>query len=308
MARIRQVSPGDPLSSAAIQAMAEVAPILEDIEFYTMSGTSDTIYEDFDASAKAKITRSLNADNTPTAPTPVPQTLTKKIVSFDAKVDVVYEDRGYDIPTARVRQLQREARQAGFRFNYLMFEGDSASDAEDFDGLRKIAKTAYKNSNGVLVPVGSGDAVMQSMQISVEALLKEAKRLRALNPIAYMNESLKARWVTVGKQLGYYRNSIDQFGQEIERIGNVILKGAGYAADGSEILPFTETINGGNSSSIFFVEWAEADKVTALTSVGFKAQDNGKVGSHYVINCNMDMSLGIRVPWSLVISQGWKLT
>ena len=93
--------------------MASVAPILEDIEFYTMSGTSDTIYQDFDATAKTKITRSLNEDNVPTAPTPVPATLTKKIISFDSKVDVVYEDRGYDIPTAQVRQLQREARQAG---------------------------------------------------------------------------------------------------------------------------------------------------------------------------------------------------
>lgn len=306
--RIGQVSPSDPLSAAAIAAMAEVAPILNDIEFYTERGTTDTIYQDFDASAKAKITRSLNADNSPTAPTPVPATITKKIVSFDAKFDIVYEQRGYDVPTARVRQLQREARQAGFRLNYLIFEGDSGTDAEDFDGLRNVASASYKTTNGVVVPAGNADAVIQQQQLALEALIKEIAVLRAMNPVGYMNEYLKIRLVTVGKSLGYYRQTIDQFGQPIDRIGNCILKGAGYDASGDPILPFTESANGGNSSSIFFVDHGEADKVSALTSVGFKADDNGKVGSHYVINCNMDMAFSLFVPWSLVISQGWKLS
>jgi len=308
MANIRQVSPGDPLSAVAINAMAEVAPILEDIQFYTMPGTADTLYEDFDAGEKTKITRSLNEDNSATPPTPVPQTITKKIISFDSKVDKVYEQRGYDIPTAQTRQLQREARQAGFRFQYLVFEGDDGSDAEDFDGLRNIAKTAYKNENGVLVPAGNSDSVVEAQQVAVETLLKEAAVLRAMNPIAYMNENLKIRWVTVAKNLGYYRQEIDTLGRYIERIGNLILKGAGYGADGAALLPFSETVNGGSSSSIFFVEWGEGDKVTALTSKGFVAEDNGKVGNYYLVNCNMDMVLGIRTPWSLVVSQGWKLS
>lgn len=305
---IRQASPGDPLTSAALGALIETAPILEDLEFYTRPGTSDTIYEDFDAGAKAKITRSLNEDNTATAPTPVPQTLTKAIVSFDAKVDTVYLQRGYDIPSEMQTQLRREARQAGFRFQYLVFEGDVAVDAEDFNGFRKIAKTAYKNTAGLIVPAGNADSVVESQQLAVEAFLNQAAVLRAANPIAYMNETLRARWVTVAKNLGYYRQSIDELGRQIERIGNVVLKGAGYGSDGAALLPFTETANGGSSSSIFFVEHAEGDKVTALTSAGFVAEDNGKVGSHFIVNCNMDMQLGIRTPWSLVISQGWKLS
>lgn len=306
--KIRQVSPGDPLSAAVINEIASVCPILDDIEFYTQGGTTDTIYEDFDSSAKTKITRSLNESNSATPPTPVPATLTKKIVSFDSKVDKVYEDRGYDIPTARIRQLQREARQAGFRFNYLLLEGDSATDAEDFDGLRNIAKTAYKTTRGQSLPVGNADAIIAQQHAAIEAFLKEVSLLRAANPIAYMNEDLLTRWITVAKERGYYRQTIDELGKPIDMIRNVRLKGVGYDASGDSLLPFSETINGGSSSSIMFAEWAEQDKVTALTSVGLKATDNGMVGNYYEINVNFDMVLGLRTPWSLVVSQGWKLS
>lgn len=305
---IRQASPGDPLTNAALDAMIEVAPALNDLEFYTRPGTADTLYEDFDAAAKTKITRSLNdSANSATAPTPVPQTITKKIVSFDATVDTVYLQRGYDAPSEMTTQLRREARQAGFKLQAMIFEGDAAVDAEDFNGLRKIAKTAYKNTLGRIVPAGTGDSIVAAQQLAVEAFLNQAAILRAANPVAYMNENLRARWVTVAKNLGYYRQSIDELGRFIERIGNVVLKGAAYGADGAALLPFTESANGGSSSSIFFVEHAENDKVTALTSVGFVAEDNGKVGNKFVVNCNMDIELGIRTPWSLVISQGWKL-
>jgi hypothetical protein len=307
MARIREISASDNLTNTAIDALAEVAPALEDIEFYAQPGSSDTIYQDFDAAAKAKITRSLNEDNSATPPTPVPATLTKKIVSFDAKVDVVYADRGYDLPTAMIRQIQREARQAGFRLQYLIFEGDAAADAEDFNGLRKIASGSYTNENGVLVPAGNSDGVIEAQQLAVEAFLKEAQKLRAVNPIAYMNEDLLTRWVTVGKSLGYYRETIDEFGVPIPQIRNVILKGAGYDADGVPLLPFTEAVNGGNSSSVFFTQWGEADNVSALTSVGLIARDAGQSGNYLLTNINLDMVLGLQKPWALVLSQGWKL-
>lgn len=123
---------------------------------------------------------------------------------------------------------------------------------------------------------------------------------------AYMNEYLKIRWLTVAKALGYYRQSKDELGNVIDVIGNVIIKGAGYAKAGTPLLPFTETCGiSTNTSSIWCVRWGERTNLTCLTSVGLKGRYSGQVGNQIINNINLDMTMHLQDATSLVQLKGF---
>ena len=90
-------------------------------------------------------------------------------------------------------------------------------------------------------------------------------------------------------------------------IGDVALKSAGRKRDGSYFLPFTESTNGGASSSIWAVKWGEGENLTAVTSVGVKGNYTGQSGNYLINNVNMDMVLHLQDYKALWRSKGWTL-
>lgn len=310
MARLREITAGNEFNNVVLDGLERHAPILQDAEFYTRRGDLDRVKDAREGAAKAKITRSLNENNTATAATPTYTNFIKSIVSFDAKVDPVIEDRNEDPETELIYQLRAESEEASWTIQELFFEGDTGTDAEDFDGMRNLVDPAWvivTDTNGTQLPVG-GDAVLGTQQTAIERLMQHFQRVRGGASHAYMNEFLKIRLLTVAKALGFYRQSKDELGNMIDMIGNVIIRGAGYQKDGSTLLPFNETVGTSNDcSSMFLVRWAERSDLTALTSVGVSARYAGQVGNELICNVNLDCVLGVQNPTAIVQSQGWRL-
>jgi hypothetical protein len=297
---ITQISPNDPATRVALEGLMSSCPILQDAQFYTKSGAADSLKRARRASEMEKITRSLGDDNTATGPTPTYDPVTKKIVSFDAKVDVTLEDRNEDPEAELAVQTRLEAEEAGYVLQPMFFSGDTGADAEDFDGMENLVSEDYIKDDGLVVPVG-GDSVADLQQLSIEKLRQHIATVRGGATHMYMNEFLKVRWITVAKKLGYY-DSIQTLDGVIERIGGVIVRGAGYDRSGDPLLPFTE-----GSSSIWLVRWGDRKDLTCLTSVGVKARYAGQIGNHLINNVNFDCVLHLQNPAALVQSSGWKL-
>ncbi|NIR49936.1 hypothetical protein GWO43_15670 [candidate division KSB1 bacterium] len=276
--------------------------------FYTRTGSSDLVKDAKLDSAETKITRSINEDNVATPPTRPETTIAKKIVSFDAKVDVTLEDRNEDPETELAQETLQKARDASWRLQEMFFEADTGSDSEDFDGMRQLVHASWKLTDGVLVPVGGSDSMVEAQQLAIEKFLQHSARVRGGASHAYMNEFLKIRWLTIAKHLGYYRQSKDELGSVIEMIGNVILRGAGYKENGNTLLPFNKSVGGfSNTSEIFFVRWGERTDLTLLTSVGVRGRFAGQIGNFLVNNINMDAVMHAQNRTALVQSQGWRL-
>lgn len=299
---LNQISPNDPATRVALEGLMSACPILQDAQFYTKSGAADSLKRARRATEKTKITRSLNESNTATGPTPIYDPVTKKIVSFDAKVDVTLEDRNEDPEAELAVQTRLEGEEAGYVLQEMFFTGDAAGDAEDFDGMANLVSADYIKTDGALLPVG-GDAVKSAQQVAMERLRQHVATVRGGATHMYMNEWLKVRLVTVAKNLGFYDN-IQNLDGLIERVGGVIIRGAGYDRDGAPLLPFTED---GATSSIWLVRWSERKDLTCLTSVGLKARYAGQIGNHLINNVNMDCVLHLQNPAALVQSSGWKL-
>lgn len=308
--KIREISPSDPVSVLALDGLMESCPILEDAEFYTRDGNADSVKDAPVGETKVKISRGINEDNTATPPTKTYTTAPKKIISFDAKVDVVYEDRNIDPATELAQQTREQAWEDGHNLQTMFFAGDSGADAENFDGMVNLVDAGWTiptATNGIQVPVG-GDSVAATQQTAIETLLQHMARVRSGAQIGYMNEFLKIRLLTVGKALGYYRQTKDEFGNVVDRIGDTIIRGAGYQRNGTPNLPFTET-QGSNTdcSSIYFVRWGERSRLTVLTSRGVVGRYPGQVGNFLINNVNFDIALVLQDKASLVRSTGWRL-
>lgn len=308
---LKDVSPADPLSRLVLEGLEKGAPILKDIQFYRKPGSADSV-KNAPSGGTTGIFRSINEDNVPIAVNTDFTTLTKKIVSFEVKTDIVYEDRNEDAESELAYQTRTEAEEAGYILQEKVFEGDVSINSEEFDGFRNLVDVSMVSvvaENGLVIPMGNTDTKITQQQQAIEELLKLFASVRGGASHAYMNEYLKIRWLTIAKNLGYYKTEKDELGSSVEMIGDVIIRGAGYNSSGEANLPFTETVGTATEkcSSIFVVRWGERKDLTALTSAGVKARYIGQSGNFLINNVNLDMTLGLQNKTALIQSKGWRL-
>jgi len=307
---LRAISPSDPVTNLVLEGLLMSAPILQDAEFYSRAGAADAPKKARDGGTTG-IFRSINEDNTATPPENTYPSTAKKIVSFDVKVDTVLEDRNEDPEAELATQTRLEAEDAGWLLQEKFFTGDVDSDAEEFDGFGELIPVANIKpvaTHGLQIVLGNTDTKVTAQQTAVEALQKFFATVRGGATHAYMNEYLKIRLLSMAKSLGYYRLSKDELGNEIERIGQVAIRGAGYKKDGTPLLPFNETVgNSTDCSSIFACRWGERVNLTCLTSVGVKATYAGQIGNFLINNVNLDMAIILQSDSALHKSTGWRL-
>ncbi len=306
---LNQISPADEYSQMALRGFLSSAPILKDMEFYSRTGPADSVKDKPTAGEKTKITRSLNEDNSPTAGSRTYSPVTKKIISYDAKVDKILEQRNEDVTQEIMQQLEMESEEAGYVFQDMVFNGDDGTDSEDFDGmLNLVSEVKTFETNGIPLPVGNSDENRAAQQKAIEYILKGFASIVGGATHAYLNEYLKIRILTIAKALGYYRMSKDELGNEVDRIGQTIIRGAGYDRDGNPLLPFTETCGTNTKTSpILTCRWAERKDLTALTSKGLMAEFAGKVGNFYTVNVNMDAVMHLQNAKALTKIKGFAL-
>lgn len=300
---LRDLSPNDPVSALALRGLAETCPILGEAQFVAKTGSAASIKRAREGATAVTITRAINTSNSPTPPTNNYDAATKMIVSFDAKVDVVLEDRNEDPETELANQTYLEARENGFILQNLFFKGDKAAVVTNFDGMAELVDATKILAADKTLPVG-GDLVRGAQQEGIEKLRQHIAAVTFGATDMYMNEFLKMRLIAVAKNLGFY-NQIQEFGVDVDRIGAVRIHGAGYDHSGDPLLPFTES---GSSSSIFLARWGEGVDLTCITSVGVKGRYAGQIGNFLINNVNLDMVLHLQNKAALVKSTGWKLT
>lgn len=309
--RINLISPQDPISQLALRGLLETCPELGMLEFYSKAGSADSLKRKRIDGDTTSIFRSVNDENSPTPPENTYDAVPKKIVSFDASVDVVLEDRNEDIDTELATQTYLDAREAGYLLKKKIYEGDTDVDSEEFNGLRNLVNASFiKNiaTNGLQIPLGNSDAVVAAQQRFMESLLEQLELVRGGAQYLAVPSKIKNRLLIVAKNLGYYRQTKDEIGNVIEKINDVIVYGAGYEKDGTALLPFNETVGANNDcSSMFAFRVGERTDLTALTSVGVKGRYAGQVKNLITNNVNFDMSLALPDLSALVQIKGLRV-
>lgn len=292
--RLREASVTNPVTNIILDEMEQSAPVLRDLEFYRATGSAPTVKQGREPGTGNVGFRSINEDQVSTGPTRVETARPKKIMGFEAKVDRVLEDRNEDVEGELEQETRLKAEEAGYLFQEKFFEGDSANDAEEFDGLRALVKAGKVVTPAApLVLSLGGDSVKGAQMHFMEEILRFFARVPGGATHAYFNADLLIRMIIVAKALGYYRQSKDAIDSTLENdmIGETIVRSASRKYNGDPLLPFGETLGAANdTSSAFAVRHAERRHLTAVTSVGVNADYEGLRGKFHVNTMDLDMA------------------
>lgn len=184
-------------------------------------------------------------------------------------------------------QMEEKIIAAVGTFHNAMINGDSAVDANTFDGLDKFLvgqKTEYNTDK--VIDLSTMDQVKANADVFYEALLKLINSTGA--HAIMVNEGMKTKIQTVARILGYKTESEEAFGRTITTIGegkvriidlkNVVTvtgEGEDAAADETPIIGVKERTVGGSAATgvtdIYAVKFSTLDGFHGVTLTGNNA-------------------------------------
>lgn len=216
------------------------------------------------------------------------------ILGGDADVDTFIQQTRSNLNDQRAIQTRAKVKAAVYKFQDTFINGDVAVDANAFDGLKKRltgAQLVAAATNG-LGPVAGGHSFFDALDDLISRVAGGPDAL-------YMNAAARAKIRSSARRLGGWDNMSDAFGRPVETYNGIPLLDIGKKADGTDILPFTETQGTAtNASSIYAVRFGrgEADQaVTGLTNGGIKVRDLGEIDSKPAFRTRIEFFCGLGV-------------
>lgn len=280
------------LARGVIRTFVQVSPILDRIPFKPIQGGAYKYNSE--ATLPGVEFRAVNAAYAESTGTVNPTTESLTILGGDADVDtflVATQD-------ANVADLRSEAtigkvKALSYKFQDAFINGDTAVDANSFDGIKKRltgAQVIDAATNGLPI-VGADDNARQAFFDKLDELLAAVPNADAL----YMNTAVRARILSAMRRLNIATTPVG-IKQEATYNG-VPLIDIGNKADGSLIIPQTETQgSSGIGSSIYAVHYGrdETDQaVTGLVNGGIRVADLGEIQAKPVYRTRIEFYPGI---------------
>lgn len=219
------------------------------------------------------------------------------ILGGDADVDTFLVKTRGNLNDLRAAATRGKVKAANFKFQDGFINGDVAVDANSFDGLKKrlTGQVIAAGTNGLPV-LGADDAARHAFLDQLDALLALVPNADAL----YMNASILAKIKGSARRLTIYDQTVDDFGRKIGTYQGVALIDIGNRADGTPIIPQTETQGTavGTTSSVYAVRFGrdESDRgVTGLTNGGIDVRDLGEQDAKPVFRTRIEFFCGLGV-------------
>ena len=227
--------------------------------------------------------------------------LTERLVILggDADVDTFIAQTRGNLNDQRAVQTRMKVKSATYKFQDAFINGDTAVDANGFDGLKKRltgAQVIPTGTNGLPI-IGASDADRYAFLDKLDELIAA---VGAPGPDAlYMNRSVRQKIQSSARRLAIYDQTLDDFGRTITTYNGIPLLDIGSRADGTLIIPQTETQGTAtNASSIYAVKFGvgEADGgITGLTNGGIQVKDLGEIDAKPVFRTRIEFFCGIGV-------------
>ncbi len=219
------------------------------------------------------------------------------ILGGDADVDTFIQQTRGNLNDQRAIQTRMKVKAASYKFQDAFINGDVVVDANSFDGIKKRltgSQVIAAAANGLPV-VGADDAARHNFFDRVDELLSLVPGADAL----YANAAILARLRSSARRLTIFDQTTDTFGRSIQTYNGVQLIDLGNKADGTLIMPQTETQGTAlTASSIYAVKFGigEADgAVTGLTNGGVQVKDLGEIDAKPVYRTRIEFFCGLGV-------------
>lgn len=243
--------------------------------------------------------RAVNSAYAESTGTVNPRTESLVILGGDADVDTFIAQTRSNLNDQRAIQTRLKVKAAVTKYQDAFVNGDVAVDANSFDGLKKrLTGTQVLDAatNGLPV-IGASSADRQAFFDSLDALIASVPG----GPDAlYMNSAIRAKIRGAARREGGWSSEAEaETGKRIERYNDIPMLDIGKKADGSEIIPNTETQGSAtDASSIYAVRWSESEEdagVGAVTNGDIQVKDLGEIDAKPVYRTRIEFFCGLAV-------------
>jgi hypothetical protein len=223
------------------------------------------------------------------------------ILGGDADVDsFIVQTRG-NLNDQRAVQTRMKVKAATIKYQDAFINGDTAVDANSFDGLKKRltgGQLVTAGTNGLAV-LGADDAARHAFLDKVDELIAAATFGGRGPDALYMNSLIKAKLRSSARRLTIYDQTRDDFGRSIDLYNGIPLLDIGTKADGTNIIPQTEVMGSSSvASSIYAVRFGQDESdasVSGLTNGGVQVRDLGEIDAKPVYRTRIEFFCGLGV-------------
>ncbi len=170
--------------------------------------------------------RAINAEYIPSEVTRQRHTVDIKVFGGSYEIDRVIANMGGIISEVELQQAQKiKAAQA--LFNDTFINGDSATNANAFDGIDKAvtgSSTEYNAASGdSVIDLSTSAAVTNNYMVFLDMLDEFLMGLDGTPSFIAGNTKLIAKIRACARRASMYQTTLNEFGQQVEQYGNIPL-------------------------------------------------------------------------------------
>lgn len=191
------------------------------------------------------------------------------ILGGDADVDRFIQQTRSNLLDQLRDQTSKKARAVTFKFNDCFINGDTAVDANSFNGLKK------RLTGSQIISSGTNGAAINTDSNTRQAFFDRLDELIAAVPgcdALMCNDGILGRFRSAARRETMNTTTVDTLGRVVDTYNGIPLVSVGNKADGTPIIPQTETQGSSSvASSIYAVRFGgdlDEEGVVGLTNGG----------------------------------------
>ncbi len=290
------------LQKGVLETFVQTSPVLDRIPMLEIEGNAYAYNSE--ATLPGVEFRAVNGSYSESTGTVNQKSETLAILGGDADVDRFIQQTRSNLNDQRATQTAMKVKAISYKFQDTFINGDSSTDANSFDGLKKrLAGNQVIDAapNGLNV-VGSSNADIHTFLDKLDELLAAVPGINGTNGAIYANAKIIRKIASALRHVGLDTVLMEDIAgkRAIQWNGIPILDlGATAAASPVDILPLTETQGtANNASSIYAVKFGadEGDQaVTGLTNGGVQVEDLGQLQSKPAYRTRIEFYCGMAV-------------
>ncbi len=290
------------LQKGVLETFVQTSPVLDRIPMLEIEGNAYAYNSE--ATLPGVEFRAVNGSYSESTGTVNQKSETLAILGGDADVDRFIQQTRSNLNDQRATQTAMKVKAISYKFQDTFINGDSSTDANSFDGLKKRLtgnQVIDAATNGLNV-VGSSNADIHTFLDKLDELLAAVPGINGTNGAIYANAKIIRKIASALRHVGLDTVLMEDIAgkRAIQWNGIPILDlGATAAASPVDILPLTETQGtANNASSIYAVKFGadEGDQaVTGLTNGGVQVEDLGQLQSKPAYRTRIEFYCGMAV-------------
>lgn len=287
---INEISTGGPNSQAEFRELALATlyanfPLAMYAHFYSFAGNSDTPRKsgsEFDAGQ----TRTVATGYVAKERQPRFGSAVLKIYGDKVATDIANNRRGIDVPTQRIRDLEKFCASLGRYLMHALVNHDTGANGQHTNGLKALAEDIGENvalgdGDGLALPRGNDNAAAMAFGRMTEELDHHIEDIDGGVDVILSNSTFISRLGTMGSRFVQTDTVQDIYGenQRVTTYKGIPLVNAGWRPDrGGYVIGNDETVGTSTDcTSVYLVNYGEEEDVTIASNVGIDVIDLGHV-------------------------------